>query len=222
MKLPASKKSCTLPAIAIVLLFSCGSPKETPLWGENGEISVRLRTIQGEIEIRLLTDSAPRHSENFARLCESGFYDDTYFHRVAPGVLIQGGDPNTKDDDPANDGKGGHSFLGPETMLEAEISDLQHRRGSVSMARGSDPNSAGSQFFIMLKKDTELDGQYLVFGEVIKGMEVVEIIAEQPGQEYPEIGGVNPYRKQIIEECRTVLPETVNDSESNDSSESTP
>jgi len=201
-------------ALLFSLLPACGETGPRLPWGEDGRISVVLTTSRGEIEIRLATGEAPRHAENFARLCENGFYNGTYFHRVAPEVLIQGGDPNTRDEDPSNDGKGGYSFRGPGTTLQAEISKLKHLRGSVSMARGSDPDSAGSQFFILLKDDPKLDGLYSVFGEVTRGIEVVESIAEEPGRAYPEeVGGVNPERHQMIEDCRIILPDATEVSE---------
>jgi cyclophilin family peptidyl-prolyl cis-trans isomerase len=206
MKKRVQYNSISIVLTVFILLSSCSSTEELPPWGENENVLVKLSTNQGEIVIRLYTDISPLHSENFARLCVEDFYDGTNFHRVAAGVMIQGGDFNTKDDDPSNDGRGGHSYLGPGTTLEAEINDLTHKRGIVSMARGSQLNSAGSQFFIMLRDDPLLDGKYSIFGEVTSGMEVVELIAEQPGQEYLDIGGVKPEKPQVIEDCSIVLP----------------
>ncbi len=109
--------------------------------------------------------------ENFIKLAKSGFYDGTIFHRVIPGFMIQGGDPNTKGPDKSTYGMGG-----PGYTIDAEFNKISHKRGIVSMARSRDPNSAGSQFFIVVKDSPFLDGKYTVFGEVVKGMEVADKI----------------------------------------------
>jgi peptidyl-prolyl cis-trans isomerase B (cyclophilin B) len=140
-----------------------------------GEIAVIQVRDYGEIHIRFFPDKAPGHVENFKKLARDGFYDGTTFHRVIPGFMIQGGDPNSKDDNPANDGTGG-----PGYRIKAEFNDVPHKRGIVSMARSSDPDSAGSQFFIVVKESSFLDGRYTVFGEVTSGMEVADKIVEQP------------------------------------------
>lgn len=139
---------------------------------DNGAI---LHTSLGEITISFLPELAPGHVENFLDLAHSGFYDGTTFHRVIPGFMIQGGDPLSKDDDPTNDGTGS----GPR-RLKAEFSARSHRRGIVSMARASDPNSASCQFFIMQADYPSLDGKYSVFGEVRSGMDVVDRIVAVP------------------------------------------
>jgi peptidyl-prolyl cis-trans isomerase B (cyclophilin B) len=141
----------------------------------NDEIAVIQVRDYGEIRIRFFPDKAPGHVENFKKLARDGFYDGTTFHRVVPDFVIQGGDPNSKDDNPDNDGTGG-----PGYTIKAEFSDVHHERGIVSMARSRDPDSAGSQFFIVLKEASFLDGQYTVFGKVISGMGVVDKIVEQP------------------------------------------
>ena len=130
-----------------------------------------IETNFGNIVIQLYPDVAPGHVENFVKLAQDGFYDGTTFHRVIPGFMIQGGDPNSKDDDRSNDGQGG-----PGYTINAEFSDKPHKRGILSMARAQDPNSAGSQFFIVVADSNFLDGQYTVFGEVIEGMEVADKI----------------------------------------------
>jgi len=132
-------------------------------------------TNLGEIDIAFYPDKAPGHVKNFIELAKKGFYDGTKFHRVIPGFMIQGGDPNTKDDDRSNDGMGG-----PGYTIKAEFNDISHVRGIVSMARSSDPNSAGSQFFIVVADSKFLDGQYTVFGHVIKGMDVADKIVALP------------------------------------------
>ena len=136
-----------------------------------------IETTYGIIVIQLFPDVAPGHVDNFVRLANEGYYDGTTFHRVIPGFMIQGGDPNSKDDDRSNDGQGGHSANGPNTVVDAEFSqDLTHKRGILSMARAQDPNSAGSQFFIVVADSNFLDRQYSIFGEVIEGMDVADKI----------------------------------------------
>jgi peptidyl-prolyl cis-trans isomerase B (cyclophilin B) len=126
---------------------------------------VVLETNQGEIVIEFFHLDAPDHVENFILLSESGFYDGTLFHRVIPGFMIQGGDPNTIDGDPNTWGQGGKGML--TDRIDAEFNNIQHNRGIISMARSSDPNSAGSQFFIVHKDSTFLDGEYTVFGRIV-------------------------------------------------------
>jgi peptidyl-prolyl cis-trans isomerase B (cyclophilin B) len=139
------------------------------------QIAVLTVTDFGEIRIRFFPDKAPGHVRNFKKLAREGFYDGVTFHRIIPGFMIQGGDPNTKDDDPRNDGTGG-----PGYKIKAEFNETPHRRGIVSMARANDPDSAGSQFFIVVKDSNFLDRKYTVFGEVTSGMEVADKIVEQP------------------------------------------
>ena len=135
-----------------------------------------IKTKFGDMEIKFYPDVAPKHVENFLALAKSGFYNGTIFHRVIPGFMIQGGDPNTKDPNkPDTYGMGG-----PSHRVKAEFNSIPHRRGILSMARTNDPNSAGSQFFIVVKDSNFLDGQYTVFGEVVKGMEVADKIVSLP------------------------------------------
>ena len=137
-----------------------------------------LQTDLGDITIKFFYDKAPKHVENFVDLSAKGFYDGTMFHRVIPGFMIQGGDPNTKKpEDPRQPyGTGGNG----NNRLKAEFNDTPHKRGIVSMARSSDPNSASSQFFIVVKDSNFLDGQYSAFGEVVSGMDVADKIANAP------------------------------------------
>jgi peptidyl-prolyl cis-trans isomerase B (cyclophilin B) len=136
-----------------------------------------IETTVGEIEIELLADKAPGHVKNFLDLSRKGFYDGTTFHRVIPGFMIQGGDPNTRD---PNAPRSGHGTGGPGYNIKAEFNDTAHRRGVVSMARASDPNSAGSQFFICVADSGFLDRQYSAFGRVVRGMETVDRIVGAP------------------------------------------
>lgn len=125
----------------------------------------------GEIELKFFPDAAPNHVKNLVTLAKDKFYDGTTFHRVIPGFMIQGGDPNSKDADRSRHGSGG-----PGHHVNAEFNKTPHTRGIVSMARAQDPNSAGSQFFICVADANFLDGQYTAFGEVVSGLDVVDRI----------------------------------------------
>src|ERR687888_746356 len=132
-----------------------------------------ITTNFGDIELELYPQDAPKTVENFKQLAKKGFYNGLIFHRIVPGFVIQGGDPNTRDVN--NKSKWGTG--GPGWNIKAEFNKNKHSRGALSMARSQDPNSAGSQFFIVLKDSNFLDGQYTVFGKVTSGMDVVEKIA---------------------------------------------
>jgi peptidyl-prolyl cis-trans isomerase B (cyclophilin B) len=134
-----------------------------------------IHTTLGDITLKLFPEVAPNHVNNFIELAKKGFYNGTTFHRVVPKFVIQGGDPNTKKPDRSSHGMGG-----PGYQLKAEFNNKPHRRGTLSMARSAHPDSAGSQFFICVADAFFLDGQYTVFGEVLKGMEVVDKIVSQP------------------------------------------
>ncbi len=123
----------------------------------------------GAIVVRLYQDLAPNHAVNFCTLAAERFYDGTAFHRVIPGFMIQGGDPNSRGADRAAHGTGG-----PGYRVKAEFNRAPHKRGVLSMARSDDPDSAGSQFFICVADALFLDGQYTAFGEVVGGMDVVD------------------------------------------------
>jgi len=141
-----------------------------------------LQTDMGDITLKFHYDVAPKHVENFVNLASKGFYDGTLFHRVIPGFMIQGGDPLTKKpEDPRHPyGTGGNVENGQEVRVKAEFNETPHKRGVVSMARAGDPNSASSQFFIVVKDSSFLDRQYSAFGEVVSGMEVADKIAAVP------------------------------------------
>ena len=144
---------------------------------------VVIKTNFGSIKFSLLPELAPETTRSFIKLAKSGFYNGTLFHRVIPGFMIQGGDPNTKSTDKNVWGQGG-----PGYNLKAEFSSRSHLRGIVSMARATDPDSAGSQFFIVTSDSTFLDKQYTVFGEVVDGMKVADKIVDLPrdGNDCPE------------------------------------
>ena len=134
-----------------------------------------IETKFGNIVFKLLPDIAPETVRNFVKLARTKFYDGTLFHRVIPGFMIQGGDSNTKSPDKSRWGIGG-----PGYTIKAEFSSRSHLRGIVSMARATDPDSAGSQFFIVTTDSTFLDRQYTVFGEVLEGMSVADKIVNLP------------------------------------------
>ncbi len=135
-----------------------------------------IETTQGHIKIQFFPEQAPNHVKDFIDLSKKGFYDGTVFHRIVKGFVIQGGDPNTKNDSNRQTWGTG----GPGYKINAEFNNISHDRGIVSMARTADPNSAGSQFFIVLNDSKFLDNQYTVFGKVIEGMDVVDKIANVP------------------------------------------
>ena len=136
------------------------------------EAHIAIDTRFGTIEVRMLPYVAPNHVERFIHLTKLGFYDGTIFHRVIPGFMIQGGDPNTLKKDKSKYGQGG-----PGYTINAEFNNQPHIRGTVSMARGEDINSAGSQFFIVTKSSRFLDKKYTVFVRVTLGMHVADKIS---------------------------------------------
>ncbi len=162
-----------------------------------------LQTDLGDITIKFLPDKAPHHVQNFLELASHGTYDGVLFHRVIPGFMIQTGDPLTKNPKTARELMGTGSYTVPQKgsaegfvynpiqisepnggkksaiirNVKAEFNDVSHKRGIVSMARATDPNSASSQFFIVVKDSTFLDHQYTAFGEVTSGMDVADKIA---------------------------------------------
>ena len=138
------------------------------------ETRATIETKFGNIELKFFPDVAPNHVKNFIDLAQKGFYDGTTFHRVIPGFMIQGGDPNSKQPDKSKHGQGG-----PGYTIKAEFNDKPHKRGTLSMARAAHPDSAGSQFFICVADSSFLNKQYTVFGEVISGMEVADKIVSQ-------------------------------------------
>lgn len=132
-----------------------------------GDEKVVITTPKGVIELTLMPDKAPNTVASFVELVQKGFYDGLKFHRVVPSFVVQGGDPLSRTDDPKT-GTGN-----PGWHLKAEFSDAKHLEGTLAMARSKDPDSAGSQFYITLAPQPSLDGDYTVFGTVVKGMDVV-------------------------------------------------
>lgn len=167
-----------------------------------GRPTALLVTDQGTIAIELLTEIAPKTVDNFIKLAGMGFYTRSTFHRVMAGTMIQGGDPNSKDNDPYNDGQGNSG-----SFLAAEFSSWPFERGTVAMARQeADPDSASSQFFIVLKRMPAWDRQYTVFGKVIEGIEVADRISGAPLSKDPRLNNhpaAKIYLKSVKVEYRT-------------------
>lgn len=174
--------------VGISFLAACvAKPEAKPVYyppSDPGPKAI-IKTKFGDMHIKFYPDLAPKHVENFIKLANSGFYNGTIFHRVIPGFMIQGGDPNTKDSlRKETYGQGGpKDEKGNLILLKAEFSDTPHKRGIVSMARGTDPDSAGSQFFVVVENSPFLDRKYTVFGEVIKGLGVADKIVNLPRNE---------------------------------------
>jgi len=163
------QKILILFTLAFVLVISINES-----YAQSDDKLVILETSQGKIVIEFFPKDAPKHVKNFMNLTETGFYDGVLFHRVIPGFMIQGGDPNTKDSDNSTWGTGG-----PNHFVEAEFNSIKHNRGIVSMARSANPDSAGSQFFIVHEDSNFLDQQYTVFGRIVtdKSFETLDKIA---------------------------------------------
>ena len=202
-------KNTTLTLLIFSLLgLSCGNSNEENKMENKTERSEQLsknETIEdsdfqkkevaiidtefGEMVIDFFEGNAPKHVESFKIHARNGYYDKTIFHRVIPGFMIQGGDPNTKGDNNASYGTGGHAAkyfgIGNENdsstwTLPAEFNNIKHKVGILSMARANNPNSGGSQFFICAAEAPHLNGKYTVFGQVIEGLEIIEQIVNQP------------------------------------------
>ena len=164
------------------------------------EVAV-ITTTEGVMVLEFYPDVAPKHVENFKTLAKKGFYDGSAFHRVIPGFMIQGGDPNTKDES----AKGSWGTGGPDYVIKAEFNSKHHARGILSMARTPNgPDTAGSQFFICHADAGNLDGQYTVFGNLIKGFDVLDKIATTP-TEQPD----RPLKRMAIESIKIVPADSV-------------
>ncbi len=174
-----SIKHLLLSAAFVVLAPAMVSAQKAP---KGKDQLVTISTPQGDMKL-VLFDDTPQHKANFLKLTKEGFYDNTTFHRVIDGFMIQGGDPNTKDDNPRNDGMGNPGYTIPAEILPK----YKHKRGAVAAARlGDNVNperaSSGSQFYIVENHDGTpmLDEAYTVFGQVVDGLDVIDKIAELP------------------------------------------
>jgi peptidyl-prolyl cis-trans isomerase B (cyclophilin B) len=175
-----------------------------PARASEGPHEVAVLTIrdQGEIRIELLPELAPATVESWKELAAKGYFDGTTFHRVIPGFMIQGGDPNTRNQDPRDDGQGGPSFT-----LRDEFTGYPLRRGTVAMAHKGHPNTAGSQFFILHGDAPHLDGKYTAFGRVAEGMDVVDAITRMEIDKYGRFGPRDrPYPEPALIDSVAILP----------------
>ena len=173
--------------------------KEEAKQAEVKEVAV-VKTSEGEMVLEFWPEVAPGHVENFKKLAKKGFYDGQCFHRVIKGFMIQGGDPNTKDESK----KGSWGQGGPGYTIKAEFSNKPHVRGVLSMARTPDPNSAGSQFFICHGNPSSLNNQYTVFGKLIKGDDVLEKIATTPTE-----ASDRPVKRMNIDSVKIVPADSI-------------
>ncbi|MDQ6622242.1 MAG: peptidylprolyl isomerase [Verrucomicrobiota bacterium] len=164
------------------------------------EVAV-IKTSEGEMVAEFWPEVAPKTVENFKKLAREGFYDGTAFHRIVKGFMIQGGDPLTKD--PSKESRWGTGD--PGYKIKAEFNKNLHEKGVLSMARSSDPDSAGSQFFVMLGRAPHLDGQYTGFGKLIKGMDVLDKIGATPVT-MSSSGEPSKPTKRIEVESVTIVP----------------
>jgi peptidyl-prolyl cis-trans isomerase B (cyclophilin B) len=160
-----------------------------------------IKTSEGEIVVQFWTDAAQNTIENFKKLARQGFYDGTIFHRIIRGFMIQGGDPNSKD--PSKENRYGEG--GPGYQIKAEFNDHKHDRGVISLARGPDPDSAGSQFFVCLATVPRLDGKYTTFGKLIKGEDVLEKIGDTPVTKN-SMGEMSKPTKRVVIEKIDIVP----------------
>ena len=172
--------------------------EKSPMNSSN-EVAV-IRTSEGQMVVQFWTDAAPNTIDNFKKLVRQGFFNGTIFHRIVKGFMIQGGDPNSKD--PAKENSYGQG--GPGYNIKAEFNDHGHRRGVISMARGPDPDSAGSQFFICLAQVPKLDHQYTTFGKLIKGDDVLEKIGDTPVTKNSMGEPSKPTKRIVIEKIEIV------------------
>src|SRR5437762_9578950 len=181
-------------------LFAAEEKKEESSPMNTGNEVAVIKTSEGDMVIQFWTDAAPNTIENFKKLARSGFYIGTIFHRIVKGFMIQGGDPNSKD--PAKEDRYGAG--GPGYKIKAEFNDRSHERGVISMARSSDPDSAGSQFFICLGSVPRLDHQYTTFGKLIKGDDVLGRIGDTPVTRSSSGENSKPIKRVVIESIKIV------------------
>ncbi len=195
---------CCLIASTLVAAVTAEEKKETSPMNASNEVAV-IKTNEGEMVVQFWTDAAPDTIQNFKKLARQGFYDGTIFHRIVKGFMIQGGDPNSKDS--AKESSYGQG--GPGYQIKAEFNNHSHDRGVISMARGPDPDSAGSQFFICLAPVRRLDGQYTTFGKLIKGDDVLDKIGNTPVEGNAQGEVSKPTKRVVIESVKIEPAESV-------------
>jgi peptidyl-prolyl cis-trans isomerase B (cyclophilin B) len=198
------KLSIVLALALLAPMVFAEEKKETSPMSNSNEVAV-VKTNEGEMVVQFWTDAAPNTIENFKKLARQGFYDGTIFHRIVKGFMIQGGDPNSKD--AAKEGAYGQG--GPGYEIKAEFNNHSHDRGVISMARGPDPDSAGSQFFICLAPVRRLDGQYTTFGKLIKGDDVLDKIGNTPVEGNTQGETSKPTKRVVIESVKIVPANSV-------------
>jgi len=204
MSFVSMKFSILLIALLSTVIFAAEEKKETSPMSTSNEVAV-IKTNEGEMVVQFWTDAAPDTIQNFKKLARQGFYDGSIFHRIVKGFMIQGGDPNSKD--PAKESSYGQG--GPGYEIKAEFNNHSHDRGVISMARGPDPDSAGSQFFICLAPVRRLDGQYTTFGKLIKGDDVLDKIGNTPVEGNAQGEVSKPTKRVVIESVKIVPAESV-------------
>src|SRR5438132_3481621 len=190
--------------LAILLLASAAfaaeeKKEEKTTVNTSNEVAV-IKTSEGDMVVEFWNDAAPNTIENFKKLARSGFYNGTIFHRIVKGFMIQGGDPNTKDASKETS----YGTGDPGYKIKAEFNDHSHERGIISMARSSDPDSAGSQFFICLASVPRLDHQYTTFGRVIKVDDVLGKIGDPPVTRSSSDDSSKPTKRVVIESIKIV------------------
>jgi peptidyl-prolyl cis-trans isomerase B (cyclophilin B) len=193
------KFSIVLAVLASSVLLAQEQMEEKTSVNTSNEVAV-IKTSEGEMVVQFWTDAAPNTIENFKKLARAGLYDGTIFHRIIKGFMIQGGDPNSKD--PAKENSYGQG--GPGYEIKAEFNDRSHDRGVISMARGPDPDSAGSQFFICLAPVPRLDHQYTTFGKLIKGDDVLDKIGNTQVTKNSAGENSKPAERVVIESVMIV------------------
>ena len=197
-------KSILINLLAAILAVASVNAEEQKPMNSAKEVAV-IKTSEGEMVAEFWPEVAPNTVENFKKLARSGFYDGTAFHRIVKGFMIQGGDPLTKD--PAQESRYGTGD--PGYKIKAEFNDRSHERGVLSMARSSNPDSAGSQFFICLANVSRLDHQYTTFGKIIKGDDVLGKIGDTEVTTSDSGERSKPTKRVTVESIKIVPTDSV-------------